>query len=132
MADYKPAELKGVSVDIPVSFLATGRPAPRLVAPQWVSTLDAANLTVVFPREAVAAGVSRGGGVLKCRATHEGRLAECQVISESPEGLGFGQAVLKAADFMAMNPWSMDGAPVDDAVIQVPITLALPEPSAKP
>jgi len=132
MADYKPAELKGVSVDIPVSFLAPGRPAPKLFAPEWVSTLDEADLAAVFPAKARATGVSRGGGVVKCRVTHEGRLVDCQLISETPDGLGFGEAVLKATNFIAMNPWSMDGAPVDDAIIQVPVTLALPALSPAP
>jgi len=129
VAGRNPAELSDFFVDIPVSFTAPGNPAPRLTAPQWVRTLDTAQLVAVFPAKAIAAGVSRGRGVVKCRVTHEGRLADCQLVSENPEGLGFGEAVLKAANDMAMNPWSMDGAPVDDAVIELPITLALPNPS---
>jgi len=130
VADYEPRTLRGAFVDIPISFIAPGAASPRLTAPQWVSTLDEADLAAVFPAKARAAGVSRGGGVVKCRVTHEGRLVDCQLLSESPEGLGFGDAALKAADFLAMNPWSMDGAPVDDAIIQTPITLALPEHQA--
>jgi TonB family protein len=126
VADYDRSGLGGVTVDIPISFIAPGKPRPRLTAPQWVRSLDAATLAAIFPSKAIAAGISRGGGVVGCRATHEGRLADCQVVSETPEGLGFGEAVLKAADLMAMNPWTMDGAPVDDAVIELPITLALP------
>ena len=132
VADYDPNDLRDVSVDIPVSLAAPGKPAPKITAPQWVRSLDPASLMAVFPRKAIAAGVSRGRGVVKCRVTHEGRLADCQVISETPEGLGFGEAVLKVADVMAMNPWTSEGAPVDDAIIQLPMTLALPSSSPPP
>jgi len=126
VADYDPADLKGASVDIPIAFVAPGKPTPKLTSPQWVRTLDPAALAAVYPSKAAAAGISRGSGVVRCRATHDGRLADCQVVSEDPVGLGFGEAGLKAADGIAMNPWTLDGAPVDDAVIELPITLARP------
>jgi hypothetical protein len=137
VADYDPSSLRDVSVDVLVSITAPGKPAPKPTSPQWVRALDPASLLAVYPAKAMTAGVMRGRGVVECRVTHEGSLADCRVISEDPEGLGFGEAALKVAGLMAMNPWTSEGAPVDDALIRLPITLALPPPlastpSAKP
>jgi len=79
VADYEPRVLKQVSVEIPVTFAPPGAAHPKLDAPQWTHTLDAANLTAVFPDAARAAGVLRGGGVVKCHVTHEGRFGQLPV-----------------------------------------------------
>jgi hypothetical protein len=126
LADYQPANLRNVFVDVRISFAAPGKSPQKLEPPHWVRTLDMTQLAAVFPAKAIVAGIFWGGGVVKCRVTHEGRLAACQLHSETAEGLGFGDATLKAASLLAMNPWATDGMPVDDAIIEAPIMLGLP------
>ena len=43
-------------------------------------------------------------------------------------GLGFSEAAVKLASTMRMNPWTIDGAPVDGAVVRVGVRLNLKSP----
>jgi len=49
-----------------------------------------------YPAAARAAGVS-GNATLDCLQTERDRLTDCRLVSEGPEGLGFGDAALKMA-----------------------------------
>jgi hypothetical protein len=49
-----------------------------------------------YPDGAARAGTS-GRGVIDCAADAEGVLSDCKVVSETPEGSGFGAAAVKAA-----------------------------------
>ena len=57
--------------------------------------------------------------------TATGALTDCKPVSEEPANLGFGQAALAAAEYMTMNPWSVDGDPLDGLRVTLPIRLQL-------
>jgi hypothetical protein len=62
-----------------------------------------------------------------------GKLTDCRKVSEDPDGLGFADAAVLAAGYMVMNPWSVDGDPLDGLRVTLPIKLQLVDrPSEAP
>jgi hypothetical protein len=53
------------------------------------------------------------------------RPSDCAPLEADPDGLGFSEAAAKLASTMRMNPWTIDGGPVDGAVIRVGVKLKL-------
>ena len=62
-----------------------------------------------YPRDAFIRGVA-GEVVLDCDIDVDGRLV-CTVVSETPQGLGFGEAALRIAGAHVMRPATRNGAP---------------------
>ncbi|MFN7389403.1 TonB family protein [Brevundimonas sp.] len=61
-------------------------------------------------RAAVAEPPDSGVVVVSCLVRRSGRLEDCTIVSETPEGEGFGEAALRAATesritFSRSNPW---------------------------
>jgi TonB family protein len=88
----------GAAVQIPIHFL--GMPGAEQVASSTVQVLRAAPwmtaptaeaLSAAFPKSAVGKA-SAGHVVLRCGFLSDGGLANCETISETPEGRGFGEA----------------------------------------
>lgn len=122
-------------VTVPVHFVRPGGPdakAPKLTHPRWIRTLNPQAVEDYYPAAAKAAGVRTGVGTVDCGVVENGMLADCRVVDETPAGQGFGEAALKVAGIMQMNPWTDDGGPVNGARISIPIRLTLPEEAAAP
>jgi len=65
-----------------------------------------------YPEPALAKGVE-GRTRLECVVMPNGRLTECKLLLETPEGLGFGAEALAAArDTARVSPRTVDGAAV--------------------
>lgn len=83
-------------------------PAPRdpnlITNPAW-----AVRPTPVFP-EAAARTVQRGRVTLACFALPTGFMRDCQVRSETPEGLGFGASALIAARTARISQQGLAGS----------------------
>jgi len=127
--------LKTLAVDIPFHFRDPDQGDPRkLGSPRWVRTLSPAAMAALYPAAARAAGVFTGRGWVHCVATSTGDLTECAERREEPGGLGFGPAALEAAKIMRMNPWTVDGEPVEGLGLTVPIRFTWDDtvPSDKP
>ncbi|ANP44923.1 hypothetical protein ATE48_02775 [Candidatus Viadribacter manganicus] len=62
-----------------------------------------------YPRQAFMRGVG-GEVVLQCDVDTDGRMV-CVVVSETPEGQGFGDAALRIAAGHVMRPATQNGAP---------------------
>jgi len=56
-------------------------------------------------------------------------LENCAITSESPEGFGFGQAALELSTFFRVKPDDPEGKSIAGALVNVPISLQLPESS---
>lgn len=120
-------------VDIPFRFRNPSEDDTRRVtSPKWIRTLSAAGGAQIFPDLAKVAGVTNGLGVINCEVGAGGVLQDCKTVREDPVGMGFGEAALKAAAYVVMNPWSVDGDPLDGLRVTVPIRLRMDAPSDPP
>ena len=88
-------------------------------APDWVKKPTPAELFAVYPTEAMKRGRS-GKALIGCDVTIEGALRNCEVVSESPSGAGFGAAAVALTPQLLMKPAMRDGRPVE-AKIRLPI-----------
>jgi TonB family protein len=77
----------------------------------WLKRPTPENLLAVWPREAMRKGVD-GRTVISCKVSEQGALFACEVISEKPEGMGFGQAAIALTPQLLMKPAIKDGKPV--------------------
>lgn len=124
--------LKTFKVDVPFRFRDPATPDGRkLTKPRWTRTLSPEGMAAVYPEAAVKAGVRTGEAAATCTVTATGELTNCQAARESPAGLDFGAAAVKAAAVMRMNPWTKEGDTVEGLVITLPITFTL-EDDARP
>ena len=130
-------KLGQLRVDIPFDFRDPGQPQPQaeVYDPMWLRHVNPDAVVKLFPSAAAKAGFKSGIATVDCTVQHDGSLKDCNVTSEEPGGLGFGEAALQIAGVMAMNPWTAEGTPVDGARIRLPVRLELPgaaSPAAKP
>jgi TonB family protein len=116
-----------VRIDVPFDFRDPSHAAPAEVGdPLWLKGLSVDAVYRFYPSDAAKAGVKEGRATVDCTVTHAGALTGCAVASETPGGLGFGQAALGVAGQMVMNPWTASGAPVDGARVALPIRFEAP------
>ena len=64
-----------------------------------------------YPERAQRAGVEAGSATLSCVASPEGRLGPCEIVSEDPPGMGFGDAAATSALQARVYPATVDGVP---------------------
>lgn len=70
---------------------------------RWSTKPSNSEIFAHYPEAAFAERAS-GAVLLECAATAEGRLADCTVVEEAPEGKGFAQASLAVVDLYAFGP----------------------------
>jgi protein TonB len=93
---------------------------------KWVSEPSQSEFKRAFPEKADRKGVG-GKAVLQCVFTAAGRLSRCVVASETPAGLGFGEAALKLAPlFRAVA--TPAGATLQGEPIMAPIAFRASRP----
>ena len=116
-----------------IAGLAFGVPSARAEqdvdkAPNWKRAPSQQDFLTVFPTAAMEAG--KGGKVvLLCRITVTGAPTGCSVVSETPPGLGFGQAALAMIPQMLFNPAIKNGEPVEFSELKIPLSFVAPEAS---
>lgn len=92
--------------------------------PTWLQAPRLQDIRSVWPTEALRAG--RGGRtVVNCLITEQGVLTDCQVVSETPEGFGFGAAAAILASQFQMKPAMRDGKVV---AMRANVPIVFPEP----
>ncbi|HYF24094.1 MAG TPA: TonB family protein [Caulobacteraceae bacterium] len=84
------------------------RKGPAETRPRW--TLP--DLSPYYPSAALAADVE-GRSVLRCRISAEGYGRDCEILSETPAGYGFGAAHLKVMEIARVRPDEWGGKPVE-------------------
>jgi len=113
-------------VDVPIRFPASAAAGNRTVAtPYWVAGFDPDQALKLFPPEAATKGITTGRGIAKCVVEQDGSLSDCAPEPGEPDGLGFSDAAVRLASTMRMNPWTVDGEPVDGAVVRLGVKLTL-------
>ena len=88
--------------------------------PDWVARPSGADLARFYPREAARNRIS-GSAVLQCRVAVNGQVEDCIVLSEEPEGMGFGAATVAISSRFRMTPMDVQGVPYGETLIRLPM-----------
>lgn len=105
-------------------FVTLAAPYAVLAQTQW--QVVPAPSAYDFPQQAMDEGLS-GRATVRCNATSSGVIENCEILSETPEGYGFGQSAVRIVQRGQLVP-SADGQPYRDYQITVPFTLETARP----
>ncbi len=83
--------------------------------PDWRTKPSGDDLAREYPPLAQMLALG-GQATITCQAEIDGRVDECRIVSETPAGVGFGAATLRAAAYFTMNPATLDGKPIRSSV----------------
>jgi TonB family protein len=99
--------------------------ADLIEQPKWTGLPGSDFISTYYPPRALRLRVE-GTAVITCLVTEKGELHTCEVLSEVPQGYGFGDAALGLASYFRLNPSDLAGQPVGGRSIQVPIAFKPP------
>lgn len=99
---------------------------PTITNPDWVRKPTGEALMHAYPERAIQANVT-GSATLSCTVRVNGSLTDCQVVSETPGGYGFGRAATRLSRDFRMSPRTVDGQAVGGARVTVGIRFTLPD-----
>jgi len=125
------AVLTGVGLVLVGGMLAPGAFAPEALAddivtnPDWLKKPTPEQMRAAWPYEAARKGIG-GKAVISCEVDIQGLLKNCGVVSETPEGSGFGQAALLLAPSFKMKPRRVNGKPAEGGQVRIPISFEGP------
>jgi TonB family protein len=105
------------------------RMAHLFTNPQIVAKPTDAQIQAAYPARALDDQVS-GGAAIRCLVTASGKLAACRVISETPDGYGFGSAALDVAADFTMKPGTLDNEPAGDRPVTITVAFTPNDPTA--
>jgi TonB family protein len=98
--------------------------APSGLQPDWLAEPSFQDRAKAYPPEALKQGVN-GRSQISCSVETDGRLTACAVVSETPAGMGFGQASLSLAEHFRMKPEAVRVAAAGGPKVTIPIRWAM-------
>ncbi|HKP78656.1 MAG TPA: energy transducer TonB, partial [Phenylobacterium sp.] len=102
-------------------------PRPSVITnPDWLRRPSAEDMARYYPDRAQRMEVE-GRATLSCQVTARGTLEGCNVTTEDPGDMGFGDAAMKMSKLFKMRPQTKDGQPVDGGTVRIPIRFTLPK-----
>ncbi len=93
----------------------TPSPPPVITNPRWERQPTADQLMRAYPDRALRAEVG-GLARLNCLVQPSGRVADCRLTGETPDGYGFGRAAQGLTRYFQISPRTVDGAAVGSRV----------------
>ncbi len=94
--------------------------------PEWVRKPTPEDLSGLWPM-AARDGYSAGDVVMTCEVDVQGEAKDCQVLSETPQGVDFGWAASKMPKLLHFSPATSQGQPIPWRVT-IPIHFGAPPP----
>jgi len=122
------APIKDATTEIAVTFapeMLSGE-QPVIGKPSWTHLPDSLDVAQGFPPAAVAAHVATGHVTLACEIAAQGRLSDCLVTRQDPDGLGFDKAALALAPRFQVSVWTDEGLPTVGGRVSVPFRYEAP------
>lgn len=118
----------GRQVRIPLTWMLTSPTdsATVIQSPHWIRRPSGNDMAGLYPRAAMDKGLS-GRATIVCRILANGRLADCNVVEETPAGMGFGAAAVRLAPYFQMTTTTADGKSVEGGTIRIPLVWTLPQ-----
>lgn len=104
----------GARTRVALSYVDEGEPpaADALIErPLFDRSAPPPAMASYYPEQARRGRLS-GGAVVECRAEADGRLTACRAVAEAPQGAGFGEAAVRMASALRLQPNDADGRPV--------------------
>jgi len=109
-----------------LSMIALVAAPAAITNPDWKRIPSADEMSDHYPERARNVWLE-GGATIVCRISVKGRLNNCEVVAEDPEGFGFGAAALGLSGLFEMTPQMKDGQPVESGSVRIPIRFRLPQ-----
>ena len=133
LTDAKPTEGTVLTFDsevpapIPNSTAESAPALPPAVIrnPSWSRQPSADQLMRAYPERAIAAGMA-GSASLNCLVLPTGAVTDCNVLSETPGGYGFGRAAQGLSRHFRVNPRTVNGA-AEGSRVNINLRFAPPE-----
>jgi len=94
--------------------------------PDWIALPSGDQLNAYYPDLAQVLNLA-GEARMGCEVTATGSLTNCSIVSETPAGIGFGQAALGMSKFFQMRPKTVNGQPVGGAGVVIPLKFVRPQ-----
>ena len=95
--------------------------------PDWLEKPSADDMEWAYPAHAERHNIE-GKAVITCAVGDDGRLSDCQVISETPAGEDFGVAAVALSQKFRMLP-PPEGYAAKPAEVTIPVVFQVPESS---
>jgi protein TonB len=102
-------------------------PAPKvrqISRPDWLRKPDNDDMLRFYPQRAQEQEIE-GKATIRCVVNANGTVSNCSVVSEEPEGSGFGQATIRASSKFRMRPQMVDGEPMEGATVNITLRWTL-------
>jgi TonB family protein len=122
----------GGLVRIPIRWAQPGAEAPSgrpsvPVQPDWITKPTPEDVLADYPPDALKARIE-GRAVIGCDVAVDGKLANCNVVNETPSGAGFGAAAIAMSSRFQMKPMSRDGLATSGGKVRIPFMFRIPSP----
>lgn len=108
-------------LDVPTFWAKAVAERHVIINPDWAQKPTIAEFQKSYPPLAAQLHIS-GSSRLRCTVMEDGTLSDCNVLIETPEGYGFGEASLKLAESLRFRPMLLDCKPVGGSSVTIPFS----------